>query len=218
MSLDNLADLGGLLVGFLLTLFIFSYVIKDNPLYRLAVHILVGVGAGYAIVVVVEHVLLPIAETVRDNPTDPGTFVWVVPFLLAALLLLKAVPRLAWLGNSAMAVIIGIGAAVGLVGAIVGTIWPQVTAQHENAVVGLVVALLAVCALFYFQFSARFTENNQVTMPRWYKAIGIVGRGVITVTLAGLFAGVLSTSLILLAERVGFFVESVANMLATLGL
>lgn len=218
MSLDNLTELGGLLVGFLLTLFIFSFVIKDNPLYRLAVHILVGVGAGYAVVVVTEQVLLPIAETVRDNPTDPVTFVWVVPLILAVLLLLKAVPRLAWLGNSAMAVIIGTGAAVGLVGAVVGTIWPQVTVRYENALIGLVVALLAICALVYFQFSARSSESNQPAMPRWYKMIGFIGRGVITITLAGLFAGVLSTSLVLLAQRVGYFVESFANILATLGL
>ena len=36
--LDPVGELGGLLLGLALTLFVFSYVYKDNPLYRVAVH------------------------------------------------------------------------------------------------------------------------------------------------------------------------------------
>ena len=34
----------------LLTLFIFSFLYKDNPLYKFAEHLFVGVSAGYYIV------------------------------------------------------------------------------------------------------------------------------------------------------------------------
>ena len=46
-------------IGFLLTLLIFSYLIGDNPLFRSAVYIFIGVSSGYAAVVVWHNVLLP---------------------------------------------------------------------------------------------------------------------------------------------------------------
>ena len=36
----------GVALGFVLTLMIYSYLLGDNPLYRLAVHVMVGAGLG----------------------------------------------------------------------------------------------------------------------------------------------------------------------------
>ena len=38
-------------ISFLFTLLIFSYVLGDNPLFRVAVYIFIGVSAGYIAVV-----------------------------------------------------------------------------------------------------------------------------------------------------------------------
>ena len=203
----GVSEFGGAIVGFLLTLFVFSYVLRDNPLYRLAVHLLVGVSAGYVVVIVVQDVLLPVVETILDEPGRPATLVWIVPLFLALLLLLKAIPRISWLGNSSMAVLIGVGAAVGLVGAIVGTLFPQVTARYGSGLVGLLIALLSILTLAYFHFSGRASDDGTARLPPWFESVRTLGRIVITVTLAGLFAGVLGTSLVLLTERVGLFVE-----------
>ena len=46
-------------MAFLLTLFIFSYLIGDNPLFRIAVYIFVGVSAGYVAAVACRQVLWP---------------------------------------------------------------------------------------------------------------------------------------------------------------
>jgi hypothetical protein len=208
-------EFGGAVVGFLLTLFVFSFVLRDNPLYRVAVHLLVGVSAGYAIVVTVQEILLPVIETITSEPGRPAGLVWIVPLLLAILLLLKAIPRISWVGNSSMAILIGVGAAVGLVGAIVGTLFPQVTARYESGLLGLFVALLSILALAYFHFSGRAPDEGRASLPRWFEYVRSSGRVVITITLAGLFTGVLSTSLVLLTERVGLFVELFTRMFAS---
>ena len=39
-------------VGLILTLMIFSYLIGDNPLFRIAVYLFIGVSSGYAATVV----------------------------------------------------------------------------------------------------------------------------------------------------------------------
>lgn len=214
--LETLGDFAGIFVGFLLTIAILSFVIKDNPLYRLAVHVLVGVSAGYAVVIVINEVIIPLFDSLSQEPDVVVRLYWVVPLLLSALLLLKLVPRTARIGNSSMAVIIGVGAAVGLLGAIEGTLLPQILVQYDNALLGIGIGLLAIIALAYFFFTARQTEQGVAEVPGWYPYVGAAGRVVITMTLAGLFAGALNTSIVLLVQRVGFYMESFARIFEVL--
>ena len=43
----------GLMVGFILTLMVYSYLIRDNFLYRIAVYVFVGIAAGFVTIVTV---------------------------------------------------------------------------------------------------------------------------------------------------------------------
>jgi hypothetical protein len=204
---QELTDLGGILFGFVLTLFVLSYVIKDNPLYRLAVHMLVGISAAYAVVIVVRQVFRPLWALLRDDIGANGPL-WIVPLILALLLLFKALPRTAAWGNVALAALMAIGAAVALVGAIAGTLLPQLLVRHDNALIGLLMAVLTISVLAYFLFTGKATNGAGTVMPRWYRPVATLGRVVITITLAGLFSGILNTSLVLLTERIAFFVDA----------
>lgn len=214
--LETLGDFAGIFVGFLLTIAILSFVIKDNPLYRLAVHILVGVSAGYAVVIVINEVFIPLFDSLSQEPDLVVRLYWIVPLLLSTMLLLKLIPRTARIGNSSMAVIFGVGAAVGLLGAIQGTLLPQILVRYDNALLGIGVGLLAIIALAYFFFTARQSEQGVAKNPVWYPFVGTAGRVVITMTLAGLFAGVLNTSIVLLVQRVGFYMESFTRIFEVL--
>jgi hypothetical protein len=211
-----MSELAGLLLGFILTLFVYSYIWRDNPLYRLAVHLLVGVSAGYAVVIVTQTVFVPIwLELRQPGPLSVG---WLVPLLLALLLSLKLVRPLAWLGNSAVALLVGVGAAVALVGAISGTLLPQITAAYTDAATGILVALLTVSVLLYFHFTGRLTTDGQVVMPIWQRYAAVAGRVVITITFAALFAGLFNTAIALLAGRVAFFVNQFVALLGQFSL
>ena len=67
----SLADVAGIWVAAILTLCIFSFLYKDNPLYKLAEHLFVGVSAGYQLVVLYHQYLMvkmiaPLTEYMRD--------------------------------------------------------------------------------------------------------------------------------------------------------
>ncbi len=213
---DTLGDFGGLMLGLVLTLFVFSYVFKDNPLYKFAVHLLVGVSAAFASVIVVGEVIVPVFKKLVDGPVNLGSLLWLIPIALGALLLLKAVPNLAWIGNSSMAVLIGIGASVALAGAITGTLLPQVVARYRNGLFGLVGALLTISTLAYFVFTARLEKQSNTVVAKGYEYVRLVGRAVITITLAAVFAGLLATSTVLLTERIGFFIDSFQDLFEAL--
>jgi len=205
----------GTLVGFILTVLVYSFLVKDNPLYRLAIHLLVGVSAAYAAVIAVRHVILPALNRIASNPSSPEALLWLIPVLLALFLFLRRIPSVGWLGNGTMGLLVGIGAAVALTGAISGTLLPQVTMADEGRpIAGFFVAVLTVCTLFTFQFTGRLGPSGEWERPRWQNAGVFVGKTVLTVTFAVLFVSVFSTSLILLIERVNLYLDFFTGLLS----
>lgn len=123
-------------IGALLSLMIFSFLYKDNPFYKFAEHLFVGVSAAYVMVVAFWTTLIPNmfgylyppmidwfatssieARTVVDSLYSlPG---WeralrLVPLLFGLILLTRLVPKAAWLSRWAMAFIIGFAAGTNL--------------------------------------------------------------------------------------------------------
>lgn len=117
-------------VGFILTLMIFSYLIGDNPLFRIAVYLFIGVSSGYAATVVVYYVLLPKFNQFQALDVNQ-LILGVVPLILGASLLAKLSPRISWIGNFAMAMLVGVGAAAAVGGALLGTLIPQAQASID---------------------------------------------------------------------------------------
>lgn len=205
----------GVLIGFILTLLVYSFLVKDNPLYRLAIHLLVGVSAAYAAVVATQEIILPAFRRIVDDPISPEAVLWLIPVLLALSLVLRRLPSFRWLGNGTMGMLVGIGAAVALTGAIFGTLIPQVILADEGRSVSpLVIAILTVCTLFTFQFTGRLSPSGAWERPRWQGVFAFVGRIVLTVTFAVLFTSVFGTSLLLLIDRVNLYLDYFTGLLS----
>ncbi|MCA9979480.1 MAG: hypothetical protein KDD89_01550 [Anaerolineales bacterium] len=215
-----MSDLIGLALGLLLTLFVFSYVLGDNWLYRLAVHLLVGVSAGYAAVVVTFDLLVPLflnwPRMLVTAPLQGGLL--TVPVVLGlAFVLARATPRTARVGNLALAVLVGIGAAVALVGALVGTLLPQLlSAGSGSPVVTFISVLITICVLFYFHHQLQAVAvNTAVSAPRWQQLIGgTIGRALLMMTLGAVFASLINTSLTVLTAHLASFTQFVVSLLA----
>ena len=202
----------GIFIGLVLTLFIYSYAVGDNPLYQLSVHILVGVSAAYAAVVAVQQIIWPVIDQIRQAPAERDSLLWLLPLFLVLLLLFKRLPALAWLGNISVGLMVGVGAAVALMGAIMGTMWPQVTAvatTNSSAVQAALVAVLTVFTLLTFQFTRWRTAAGE-KRPFWQVLPAQIGRGILMITFGALFAALLSTSLILLSSRIGYYLTQIS--------
>ena len=94
-----------------LTLFIFSFLYKDNPLFKLAEHLYVGVSVGYTIVktwdsVIVHLIVKPIVEQ--------GEISLLIPVAIGLLMLTRYVPKAAWMSRYAFAFIVGLGAGLAI--------------------------------------------------------------------------------------------------------
>jgi len=207
----------GLWAGFVLTLMVFSYVLGDNVLYRLAVYLFVGLAAGFVAVVTWESVIWPwINGTVLAAGAGlPGIVIGALPLALGALLLLKGSPRFGRGGDLALAFIVGVGTAVALAGAITGTLVPLAAATGSavsaNLVNGGLIVLGVVCTLVYFQYLAWRRPGGAVTRGPVSRTLGFVGQGVIVVTLGALYAAAVLTSLTIFSERVSFILGRISG-------
>jgi len=203
-------------LSFLLTLMILSYLIGDNPAFRVAISVFVGVSAGYVAAVVWWQVLYPrvIEPLIYGGITERSLA--LVPLILGVLLLMKLSPRTAWLGNSSVAFLVGVGAAVAVGGAVMGTIIPQTQASFNvfnstrageswlaRLFFGAIMLVGTITTLVYFHFGAKATAGG----PQRSKLViwlGWIGQVFIAITLGVLFAGVFAAALTALIERLNF--------------
>lgn len=146
-SLPPIWENMGLLIGFVFSLFILSFVIRDSWLVRAAQYLLVGVTLAYTVVLLWSNVLwprlfLPLLTNpfaMFDNRGQPTEQLWKGWLPLAAGLLLWAAgidhlrrrfsgggqPWLRHLAAFPLALLVGVGLGAGVAGAIQGTLLPQ---------------------------------------------------------------------------------------------
>lgn len=224
----SLIDTMGTVVAIVLTLFVFSYLLGDNILYRLAEHIFVGVAVGYAVVVVFHNVLIPKLLTPLLEALGEGNWVQVllllVPLLFGLLLLTKPSKSLSWLGSLSVAFLLGVGAALAISGALLGTLLPQVDATADLSYYlerygpglglfsGLVVLVGATGVLLHFHFSRGGEGPLFGLRDRLVLAWGGLGRWFILVAFGAILATTFMSRLSLLVGRVQFLLDSVRGL------
>lgn len=208
-----------LIVGFFFTVLILSYLWGDNFLFRAAVHVFVGIAAGYAVAIASRLVIWPLlvqpfaSGAAFSDPVIAARS--VVPLLGSALLLTKIAPRLSGLGQLPMAYLVGVGAAVAIGGALLGTLIPQfnatvltfdMRAAGANFLfalpAGVVTLLGTVSVLAWFHFGARRKADGAVRRNIFIEGLAWMGRIYIAITFGLLFASVYMAALTALVERV----------------
>jgi hypothetical protein len=221
MSLFNLpmSDLVGTIIAFIFTLMVFSYVFGDNALFRVALHIFIGVAAGYAAVVAFYNVIWPqMLIPIIFGSQSERLFV-LFPLVLGGLLLFKVSSRFNSLGNPAVAYLVGVGVATVIGGAVLGTLFPQILATinlfdrqapggADNTlwqfIQGSIIMVGTISTLAYFHFGVRPVNEQTSKRPKWMEVFALIGQVFIAITLGALFAGVYAASLTALIERLKF--------------
>jgi hypothetical protein len=225
------ADWIGAFVGLFLTLSVFSYLLKDNALFRLVIHLFIGVTTGFVVVVTWKSVLFPqLIQPLIDGDWYTRLLL-TIPLILSILLFFRLFPRLSFLGSPVLALLVGVGAATAIAGAAIGTIYPQVKDtvdlfevhsinfrssnfwyQLFNAVFILVGT---ITTLVYFQFGVKSKKKSEAITEQttWLNRLGRIGQGFIAVAFGALFTGVLLATLVALISRLQAILQLVNNLL-----
>jgi hypothetical protein len=225
-------DFVGMIVAALLTVMILSYFLGDNKLFQAATHVFIGVAAGYAGAVAWDSVIRPslVSPIISQGLGALLDFEMIVAWILVIMLLFKIMPITAKIGSLPMALLVGVGAAVVLGGAITGTLIPQSRAamlslrmseatsdlgnsafEHLTNAVILIVGTLST--LFYFRFTTGARDSKLHIVERPMKILRAIGRVFIGITFGAMYAGALMAAIIALAERAQFLGNVISEIL-----
>ncbi len=194
--------------AFVLTLLIFSYLLGDNPLFRLAVYLFVALAAAFTTIVTFESVIFPLILAVQDGNVTGQESLDVVLLLVAAALILIPSPKRFPVRRVALAFLIAVGAAVAVVGVTAGTLLPFVlstgTRVADNPLNGAIVIIGVITSLLSFQYLARQQLDGSIVRGRFTAVMSGIGQVFIAVTLGAVYGAAILTSLTILTERLSF--------------
>lgn len=232
------AELLGAWVAVILTLCVFSFLLADNALYRLAEHLFVGVAVGYGVVVVLHRVILPksvqpVADALSRGHWDQAAFLLIPP--IVGLLLLASSFQApgsrrtwgSWLASPGVALLLGVGAALAIGGALTGTLLPQVDATADltramstygpglGLFSGLLVLVGTIGVLLHFRTSTPLQQTGRPRpmLSRLVQAWGRLGWWLLLIAFAAILASTFVSRLSILVERIQFLLESVPKLL-----
>ncbi|MCX6830047.1 MAG: hypothetical protein NT002_12325 [candidate division Zixibacteria bacterium] len=147
----------GVMIAGLLTLAIYSFLYKDNPVYKAAESLLIGLSIGYALVIYWQTTLMDILfyPLIRDTK-----LILIIPLVLGLMMFSRFTRKFSWLSRIPIALMIGAGAGVAIPAMLYARTLKQVSASVqpmiENGnfnISALVVVIGMISTLAYFYFS-----------------------------------------------------------------
>jgi hypothetical protein len=216
----------GVWVAAFLTLSVFSFLYRDNPFYKLAESIFVGVSAAYWMVVAFWDVLVPNlfhkiwpaaiqawAMPGLSPERDQWWWVSLIPLVLGVMLLLRLSPRGGWLAVWPLAFIIGTFAGLRLVAYVQADFLSQIRSSILSVVAldpskslklqqsienCLLLAGTLVCLVYFF-----FSVEHKGTVGR----LSRTGIWVLMITFGAGFGYTVMGRIALLAIRLEFLFD-----------
>ena len=154
----------GIITAVALTLAMYSFLYKDNPVFKIAENLFVGVAMGYWIIITWFNILKPdvyeqlIVPFFKDTGNAPQ-YIVIIPTILGIFMLLRFSDKLSWLSRWSFAFVVGLGAGITIPNFIHAFILKQLTfgsliaGSLPDSINNFLILLGVVSVLIYFFFS-----------------------------------------------------------------
>ena len=208
-------ELFGIWVAAFLTLCIYSFLYRDNPFYRFAEHLFVGVSLGYSIVLSIHQAFIPLAWQplwAALTGESLGGLIKLIPIGIGLLFCSAFSARHTWLIRYPTAILIGVGAGLSIPNVLRANIFEQTrgTIEPFSAIsagtlsgFGIFEAVLmvigVVCTLTYFFFSVE--HRGPIN---WVSKVGIA---FLMIGFGSAFGNTVMGRVALLIQRIDFLLN-----------
>ena len=222
-------EIFGIWLAAFLTLSIYSFLYRDNPFYRFAEYLFIGISVGYYIVIYIHQGFIPFAWEpfwAAVKPFWPGIpreagwigFIKLIPIALGLLFFGGLSPLHTWLIRYPSAVLVGFGSGISIPLMLQTFIFAQTRGTVEpfaaiNAgtlspwgIIEAILMLIGVtCTLTYFFFSVE--HRGPV---KWLSKVGIA---FLMIGFGAAFGNTVMGRVALLIQRVDFLLNDWIGMI-----
>jgi hypothetical protein len=182
-------------IAAIVTLGAFSYLFKENPVFKAVEHVYVGAAAGYTITMGFNNLVTKVWHPV----TGSGKYYLIIPVILGLMLFAPYFgSRYAWMRRYPLSFVIGIGAGITTRTAVVEQFARQLSATviPMVSIDNLIIFLGVVTVLSYFFFTLKQSPV--------LKASSEAGKWVIMITFGAAFGNAIMGRISLVIDRVRF--------------
>ena len=191
-----------------ITLSLYSFLYKDNPLFKFAENLYVGVAAAYTLTQVWYTVLFPdVVNPLSELDSESMSNLWlIVPTLLGLFMLTQlSSATFSWLSRIAFAFVVGLGAGLSIPRTIAANLLAQLEPTMQPIAASwdglnlLIILVGVVTVLVYFFYSVEHTGPVGVASK--------IGIWFLMISFGASFGYTIMARLSLLIGRVGFLLE-----------
>jgi len=155
----------GIWIAIGLTLCIYSFLYKDNPLFKFAEHLFVGVSAGYLLAIAYHTNFLPYIYYPIKSVFTEGQYrqlLILIPASMGLMMFSRFIPQYNWMVRWPFAFLIGYSAGVKIPAIMQADVFEQIRGTIEpfslnnsiwTIINASIVMLGVICTLTYFFFS-----------------------------------------------------------------
>lgn len=210
----------GLFIAGFLTLCVFSFLLGDNPFYKFAEHLYVGVSAGY-------WMCVGYWGTIKPEIVDKlwaGEWLALVPLIMGIMLLFQLSPKTSWVSRWPLCFLVGMQAGLQIVYTMDAMIIEQVQASIKpllvfgagggvdwwTSFINWILVFGLLTGMIYFYFSVPHKGPIFGTGAR-------IGIWVLMIALGASFGYTVMARISLLIGRMLFFRDEFWPMIMSLG-
>ena len=209
-------------LGAFITLCMFSFLYRDNPFFRFAEHLFVGVSAGYILITIYMH------QVLKPNllaKLFPATFaeglakeakpelLLIIPAIMGILMLSRLIPRISWMSRYTLSFVVGVTSGLAIVTLTKEYLIPQI----RKAIVPLVIpgdwflsfshcvlVLGTISCLFYFFFSSEHKSPFSGGLSK-------IGTVYLMICFGAVFAATIMSRISMVIGRFQFLLQDFGN-------
>lgn len=168
-------------IAAILTLCIFSFLYKENPFYRFAEHLFVGISAGYYVAIYWNNAIVP---NLYVPVFQQHNYWFIIPGLLGMMFFFRFNSKTGWLILIPLAVLLGTGSGMSLAPTFQTNILKQMQSAIGDAtnlklggwslVWGLItfIGVLATLSYFFFSREQKGALKISANIGIWFIMIG----------------------------------------------
>ena len=213
------------------TLAIFSFLIRENPFYRLFEHLFMGVATAVGIMATIKYFIVPdvidplfgldvnsYPDGTLVAPYNSANLLLLIPIAFGSLYYCILTKRFSWLAQVVIGFSLGIGAGNAFK-AVLNEMMPQlkdsfrplyVSGDILASVSNLIFIVTLVCSMTYFFFTFKRSENGVIAKS------AATGRYLMMCCFGAFFGATIMARMALLVERLDFLLHQFAPSLSKL--
>lgn len=193
----------GILVAAIITVMIYSFLVRDNPLYKIAEHLSIGLAVGYSLIISIKSI-----NTLCITPLISGELLLIIPLILGLFQYAVYFKNIRFISKWPLSIILGTGTGLAMSGAMKSQILQQIIASAPipfitdnwlDTLNNFLMALLPLAVLTYFFFS--LGEGGVI------RTVGKIGRYTMMIGFGAAFGNMTMGRQTVLYGRVAFLVQ-----------